>query len=65
MKKIWKYKFFILGWIIVIISNIWYWFFGLYSGDLLQIIVGLVWILMSLSLPLSGMLIDWIIEDKR
>jgi hypothetical protein len=64
VKKLWKYKFFILGCFIVILSNIWYWFFGLSSEDLVQIIVGLIWIIMSLVLPLSGIQIDWIIADK-
>ena len=64
MKKLWQFKFMVLGWIIVIGSNLWYWIFAIHSGDLVQIICGLVWIIFSLMLPLDGLQIDWIVEDK-
>jgi uncharacterized membrane protein len=65
MKFIHKHKFQIIGILIVIASNVWYWFFGLRSGDLVQIIAGLCWVIMSLMFIMSGMETDWIVEDER
>ena len=60
-----KYKFTTLSWIIIIMSNIWYWGFGLWSGDLVQIVCGICWIIMILILPTTAMDIDWMIYDSK
>ena len=60
-----KYKFFTLAWLIVIAICIWYWGFAIHSNDLIQILVGWFVMFMSLSLPLSGIQADFIVEIEK
>ncbi len=65
IKFINKHLFFIIALLIIALSWIWYWGFAIKSGDLVQILVGMCWLIMVNILVICGLEIDFMRQDMK